>query len=444
MKIIKIRRGYDIKLTGDSEKIIIEVPLPEKVALKPTDFEGLKPKLLVDPGDYVKIGSPLAYHKYNDRIKIISHVSGKVLGIVRGVKRVMEAIVIDTDGKQTSEDLGIELTKLDRDSVLDALLRSGLFLNFLQRPFNKIANPEDIPRDIYISAMDTAPLATDTTVILEGNEMEFQKGIDILTHLTSGKIRLAFKPEDKVFANFKNCQLYNFVGPHPAGNVGIHIHHTAPIKNAEDIVWTCSVQAVISIGRLFQTGKLDQSVIVKVAGSAVNERKYYKITNGAQISSFIGNVEENSRIISGNVLTGTRIDYKGFKGFKDDLITVIPEATEPEFLGWLNPGFSKRSWWRTFVSAILYPRRSNVADTNLGGGNRALVINGLYEEVLPMLILPSYLIKSIITEDIEEMEALGIYEVAEEDFALCEYICPSKTEFQQIIRKGLNLIEKEG
>jgi len=443
MKVIKLHQGYNIKLTGETVRTIEQALFPQKVALKPTDFEGLKPKLLVQIGDEVKVGTPLAFDKKNDRVKIISHVSGKVSEIVRGERRIMEAIVIEPDGKQTGEELNIN-KNLNKESITEALLKSGLFLNFVQRPFNKIANPEDTPRDIFISAMDTAPLAAEDSFILEGNESSFQKGLDILSHLTSGKVRLSTKPEDKTFAEFNNCELYNFKGPHPAGNVGVHIHHISPIKNANDIVWSCSVQAVILIGRLFETGKINSEIIVKIAGSAIKKRYYYKTVIGAEVSSFLGEIEENSRIISGDVLTGKKIEPDGFIGFKDNLITVIPEATEPEFLGWLDPGFSKRSWWKTFVSAIITPKKTFKADTNIGGGNRSLVINSIYEEVVPMNILPSYLIKSILAEDIEEMEALGIYEVAEEDFALCEYICPSKTEFQQIIRKGLNLMEKEG
>ena len=444
MKVIKLRRGYDIKLAGETVRTIEQAFFPKNVALKPTDFEGLKSKLLVKPGDEVKVGTPLAFDKIIDQIKIISPVSGKVAEIIRGERRAIEAIVIETDGKQTHENLNIDLKNLNKENIIDALLSSGLFLNFIQRPFNKIANPADTPRDIFISAMDTAPLAAEALFILEGNESSFQKGLDVLSHITSGKVRLSFKPEDKAFNEFKNCKLYNFKGPHPAGNVGVHIHHILPIKNANDIVWTCSVQAVILIGRLFETGKINSEVLVKVAGSAVGKRYYFKTIIGAEVSSFLGKIDENSRIISGDILTGKKIEVDGFVGFKDNLITVIPEATKPEFLGWLNPGFSKRSWWKTFVSAIITPKKVFEADTNIGGGNRALVINTTYEEVVPMRILPSYLIKSIITEDIEEMEALGIYEVAEEDFVICEYICPSKTEFQQIIRQGLNLIEKEG
>ena len=444
MKIIKLHQGYDIKLTGETVRTIEQAQFPLKIAFKPTDFEGLKPKLLVQVGDEVKVGTPLAFDKKINSLKIISHVSGKVSEIIRGERRVIEAIVIETDGKQTGEEKNINKENINKESITETLLKTGLFLNFVQRPFNKIANPADTPRDIFISAMDTALLAAEASFILEGNERSFQKGLDILSHLTSGKVRLSFKPEDKVFSKFKNCELYNFKGPHPAGNVGVHIHHISPIKNANDIVWSCSVQAVIRIGRLFETGKINSEIIVKVAGSAAEKRYYYKTVIGAEISSFLGNIEENSRVISGDVLTGKKIEENGFIGFKDNLITVIPEATEPEFLGWLDPGFAKRSWWKTFVSAIITPNKKFSADTNIGGGNRSIVINSIYEEVVPMRILPSYLIKSILAEDIEEMEALGIYEVAEEDFALCEYICPSKTEFQQIIRNGLNLIEKEG
>ena len=444
MKVIKLRRGYNIKLIGETVRTVEQAPFPPKVAFKPTDFEGMKPKLLVQVGDEVKVGTPLAFDKKNERVKIISHVSGKVSEIVRGERRVIEAIVIEPDGKQTDEGLNLDKENFNKESIIETLLKSGLFLNFVQRPFNKIANPADTPRDIFISAMDSAPLAAEDSFILESNESSFQKGLDILSHLTSGKVRLSFKPADKTFAEFNNCELYNFKGPHPAGNVGVHIHHISPIKNANDIVWSCSVQAVICIGRLFETGKINSEIIVKVAGSAAEKRYYYKTIIGAGVSSFIGTIEEDSRMISGNVLTGKKIEETGFIGFKDNLITVIPEATKPEFLGWLNPGFSKRSWWKTFVSAIITPKKAFQADTNIGGGNRSIVINSIYEEVVPMRILPSYLIKSILAEDIEEMEALGIYEVSEEDFALCEYICPSKTEFQHIIRKGLNLMEKEG
>jgi len=444
MKTIKLRHGYDIKLAGETVRTIQQTNFPDRVALKPIDFEGFKPRLLIHPGDLVKVGTPLAYNKNNEDIKLVSHVSGKVAGVVRGKRRVIEIIVIETDGKQTREDLKIDTKNLSKDTIIEALLKSGLFLYLVQRPFNKIADPADIPRDIFISAMDTAPLAAEESFILEGNESSFQKGIDVLSNLTSGKVRLSFKPEDIEFAEFKNCEKYNFKGPHPAGNVGVHIHNIAPIRNAYDIVWACSVQAVILIGRLFETGEINHEVLIKLAGSSAEKRYYFRTITGAQFSSFMGKIANNSRVISGNVLTGKKIPADGFVGSKDNLVTVIPEAAEPVFMDWMNPGINKRSWWKTFVAPIITPKKAFAADTNIGGGNRAFVINDIYEDVIPMSILPGHLVKSILAEDIEEMEALGIYEVAEEDFVICEYICPSKTEFQYIIRQGLNLIEKEG
>lgn len=444
MKKFKLRRGYDIKLPGETVRTIEPFTLPNRIAFKPTDFIGMKPRLLIEPGDKVKIGTPLACDKNNEKIKIVSHVNGEVTEIVRGDRRVIQMIVINVDTDQHEKEPEFAINDLNKNSIIDTLLESGLFFNFVQRPFNKMANPADTPRDIFISAMDTAPLAAESSMILQGNESSFQKGLDVLSHLTSGKVRLSFKPEETAFSEFKNCELYNFSGPHPTGNVGVHIHHIAPIRNAHDIVWTCSVQSVIHIGRLYETGILNQEILVKVAGSAVDRRYYHRTVVGAQVSHLVKDLNENSRIISGNVLTGKQIESDGFVGYHDNLVTVIPETTEPEFLGWLNPGFAKPSWWKTFASALLFPNKVRTVDTNMAGGHRALVINDIYEEVVPMSILPSHLIKSILVEDIEEMEALGIYEIAEEDLALCEYICPSKTEFQQIIRQGLDLIEKEG
>ncbi len=445
MKEYKLKRGYDIKLIGDATSEISETPFPKRVGIKTTDFVGLKPKLLVNVGDEVKIGTPLVSDKYNEKIKLIAPVSGKISEIKRGERRRIEAIVIQTDEKQTSEKIKIEVKEPKREQIIDTLLKTGLFLSFKQRPFNKRANPDNTPRDIFISAMDTSPLAADDKIILSGNEKYLQKGLEILSNLTSGKVHLSFKIKDKpVYENFRNCEFQAFKGPHPAGNAGVQIHHISPIKNAEDIVWTCNVQSVIRIGKLFLDGKFDPQIIVKVAGSNAPEKKYFKTAIGAEVSTITGNISADARIISGNVLTGKKIENDGFIGFNDNLVTIIPEAKDAEFLGWLNPGFSKPSWWRTFVSAFLFPKKKFDHDTKIFGGNRAFVINSNYEDVLPMRILPSYLIKSILVEDIEAMEGLGIYEVAEEDFALCEYICPSKIEFQQIIRQGLDLMEKEG
>ena len=445
MKVIKLRQGYDINLIGDSSTEISEAPFPKRVAVKPVDFIGVKPKMILDIGEKVKIGTPLAFDKNNEKIKLISPASGKLSEVVRGARRRIEEIVIETDGKQTYENIDISKKEANREQIIETLLKTGLFLSFTQRPFSKRPNPEDIPRDIFISAMDTSPLAADDKIILKENEKYFQKGLEIFSKITSGKAHLSIKKEDKsFFDSFTNCELHAFKGPHPAGNVGVQIHHISPIKNAEDIVWTNTVQAVVLIGKLFLEGTFKPEIIVKVAGSKAPKQQYFKTIAGTEVSNIIGNVGADCRIISGNVLTGRKIENNGFISHCRNLITIIPEAEDAEFLGWLNPGFSKPSWWRTFVSAFLFPKKKFDHDTNIYGGERAFVINTNYEDVTPMRILPSYLIKSILAEDIEAMEGLGIYEVAEEDLALCEYICPSKIEFQQIIRQGLDLMEKEG
>ncbi len=458
MAEIKLKRGYNIQLRGEADKEKIELPYPDMIAIKPGDFTGIKPKLSVDAGDAVKIGSPLFYHKDDERIKFTSTVSGKVLDIVRGERRAIQAVVVQSDGKKDSEKIDIPGGKLSRDKIIEILLKSGLFPYFIQRPFAKIASPDDTPRDIFISTMNTAPLAADWSFIVKGEEGIFQAGLDVIKELTSGKVHLTIDGERKdvsdAFKNAKGVEIHKFSGPHPAGNAGVHIHHISPVRNRNDIVWTCSVQAVLLIGRLFKTGRLSPEITVAVAGSMAMSRKYFKTILGTSASSCNCtsdmHLEEyrtdygNVRYISGNVLTGKKIEHDGFVGFYDNLVTIIPEREKWEFLGWLRPGFDKASFYRTFLSKFLGSGYKFIQTTAVSGGERPFIVTGSFEEVLPMDIYPVFLMKSIIIEDIEEMEGLGIYELAEEDVALCEYIDPSKNNFQEILRKGLDLIEKEG
>jgi Na+-transporting NADH:ubiquinone oxidoreductase subunit A len=458
MAEIKLKRGYNIRLIGEADKEKVDIPYPDKIAIKPGDFTGIKPKLCVEAGDKVKIGSPLFYHKYDERIKFTSTVSGKVLDIIRGDRRVIEAVVVQPDGKKEYEKLSVPKVKLSRDKIIEVLLESGLFPCFIQRPFAKTASPDDTPRDIFISAMDTAPLAADWNFIVEGEEDVFQAGLDVIKELTTGKVHLTIdgkrKDVSKAFANAKGVEIHKFSGPHPAGNVGIHIHHIAPVRNRNDIVWTCSVQSVLLIGRLFKTGRLSPEITVAVAGSFAKARKYYRTILGTSASSChctndmdMGDYRTeygNVRYISGNVLTGKKIEHDGFVGFFDNLITIIPERERWEFLGWLRPGLNKASFYRTFFSKLLGSGHKFIQTTAVNGGDRPFIITGSFEEVLPMDVFPVHLMKSIIIEDIEQMEGLGIYELAEEDVALCEYIDPSKNNFQEILRSGLDLIEKEG
>jgi Na+-transporting NADH:ubiquinone oxidoreductase subunit A len=446
-KHIKLKKGLDIKLYGEAEKIFFNTLKIEKCAIKPTDFTGLTPKLLVKEGDYVECGTPILFDKNNEKIKITSPASGTVSSIVRGEKRILREIIIDLSSEQKFIDFGkANPSELSKEEITEKLLQSGVWATIRQRPYSIIANPSSNPKAIFISGFDTSPLAPDYDFIVHGNGEFFQAGLDALSKLTQGKVYLNLNPQmntSKVFINSRNVEINYFSGPHPAGNVGIQIHHIDPI-NKGDIVWYVNPQHVITIGRLFLEGKYNSSKIIAVTGSEVLNPKYAKVISGCQISGLIDNnvTDKNLRFISGNVLTGTKINKDGFLGFYDNQITVIPEGDYYEFFGWALPGFNKFSFSRTFFS-WLFPNRKYVQDTNLHGGERAYVITGEYEKVLPMDILPMQLIKAILVEDIDKMEQLGIYEVDEEDFALVEYIDTSKTEIQSIIRKGLDLIRKE-
>ena len=446
-KVIKIKKGLNIKLKGNAEKIFIRTDKTYTYAVKPIDFQGLTPKLAVKVDSEVKAGSPLFFDKYNPALLFTSPVSGKVIAINRGERRRLLEIVIKADKEIRYETfVKAEPSSCSKEEIIKNLLTSGLWPFIRQRPYSIVANPKDEPRAIFISAFDTSPLAPDYDFIIHGKGVTFQKGIDALAKLTSGKIHLQVNsdyPPSGVFTRSKNVQINKFKGPHPAGNVGIQIHHISPI-NKGDIVWYIAPQDVITIGRLFEKGIYDAERIVVLTGSEVKAPRYYITMNGAQINNMIeNNIKDGDlRYISGNVLTGTQIPANGYIGFYDSQITVIPEGNKPEFFGWGTPGFGKYSESGTFLSGFI-PNKKYSLNTNYHGCERPFVMTGQYEKVLPMDILPVQLLKAIIIEDIDLMENLGIYEVAEEDFALCEFVCTSKIEVQSIIRQGLDLIRKE-
>lgn len=446
-RVIKIRKGLDINLKGKADKVFIKPDRAEKYAMKPVDFPGLVAKLAVREGDKVKAGSPLFFDKNRPDIQFTSPVSGEVTDIVRGERRKLLEIIVQSDQKEEYEQFEQGDPKdLSREKVVENLLKSGLWPTIIQRPYGIIANPEDTPKAIFISAFDKAPLAPDYDFVVKDSEKEFQAGIDALSKLTKGKIHLGINddyPASKVFTKAKGVEITSFRGPHPAGNVGIHIHHIDPIARGE-IAWTVNPQHVISIGRLFLNGTYDLSKVIALAGSEVNRPRYYKLTGGAQITNILkDNVTEgNNRYISGDVLTGSKIARNGYLGFYDSQITVIPEGDYHEFLGWAKPGFNKFSHSHSFFSWLQKDREFTL-DTNENGGKRAYVVSGEYEKVLPMDIYPVHLIKAIMVEDIDLMEQLGIYEVIEEDMALCEFVCTSKTDVQQILRDGINMMIKE-
>ncbi len=446
-KVIKIKKGLDIPLSGAAEKIYITAEPSRTYAVKPPDFQGVTPKLAVHVDDPVKAGTTLFFDKHNPDLKFSSPVSGKVKIVNRGERRKILEIVIEPDSEITYEDFGsADPLTMNREDIIKKLLECGLWPAIRQRPYARIANPGKLPKSIFIPGFDTAPLAADKDFIVKGNREEFQAGINALSRLTEGKIHLCLNgryPADEVFTKAQKVEFHYFQGPHPAGNPGVHIHYIDPINKGET-VWYVQPQEVIMLGRFFMTGKYDVSRILALTGSEVKKPVYYKYISGASIEPFIKDniASEEVRLISGNVLTGTRITKIGHVGFYDSQITVIPEGNKFEFIGWALPGLKKFSVSRTFFSWMM-PRKKFVHDTNLHGGERAFVMTGEYEKVLPMSIYPVQLLKSIIVEDIEQMEKLGIYEVAEEDFALCEYVCTSKIDSQELIRKGLDLMYSE-
>ncbi|MCH8553778.1 MAG: Na(+)-translocating NADH-quinone reductase subunit A [Schleiferiaceae bacterium] len=445
--IIKIKKGTDINLKGKAQRVTESFEAPSLYALKPSNFNGIRPKLAVKEGDEVKAGQPIYFSKDDERIVFTSPVSGEVTEVERGEKRKILAIKILADKEIKYVDFkSADPSKLSREEVLEKLLTSGCWPLIVQRPYGIVADPNATPKSIFISAYNTAPLAADVQYVVAGEEAAFQTGIDALAKLTAGKIHLSIPGKGdvaKAYTQAKGVVLHKFDGPHPAGNVGVQIHHIDPI-NKGDIVWTIAPQDVIIIGKLFAEGKFIAKRKVALAGSEVKAPKYYEITIGAQLTNLLKEklTPVKPRIISGNVYTGDQVAADGFMSFLSKEICVIPEGDEPEFLGWILPGFGKWSLSRAYFS-WLSPKKEYVINANMHGEERAYVVTGEYDSVFPFDIYPQQLIKSIMMGDIEKMEQLGIYEVIEEDFALCEVVCTSKIAVQDTVRKGLELAHKE-
>jgi len=449
---IRLKKGFDINLAGKAEKKLADCDQPKTFALKPTDFVGIqRPKLMVNEGDTVKAGTPMLFDKMLDDVKYCAPVSGEVVEVRRGAKRKLLEIVILADKDVKSEEFKrfspSDLTNLERDEAVELMKNSGVWPNIIQRPYGIVANPADTPKSIFISTFDTSPLAPDLDFTLKGEDKYFQAGIDILSKLTTGKVNLGVNGNGEVsslFSAIKNAEIHQIAGKHPAGNVGVQIHHIDPIRKG-DLVWITSPHGVVQIGKLFLEGKYDASKVIALTGSEVKNPVYYKTYNGACINEFVKNniAEQDVRFISGNVLTGEKIKSDGFLGFYHQQITVIPEGHHSEFLGWILPTTKKLSFHRAFglLSFMNGKNKEYVIDTNTKGEHRAFVQSGVFEQVLPMDILPTYLFKSILAEDYDDMEALGIYEVVEEDVALCEFVDVSKNELQSLLREGLDLMK---
>lgn len=445
--VIKIKRGVDIKLVGEAEQQYAQKLPVETVAIKPSNFHGVRLKLVAKEGEEVKAGSPVLVDRDNDRINFCSPVSGEIAQVVRGEKRKILEVRILADKEIDYLDFGsADPSKLSREEIIEKLTASGCWPLIKERPYNVIANTEIAPKAIFISGFDSAPLAPDLNLLLEDQEKEFQAGINALAKLTEGSIHLGLnnsKPAANVFKGVQGVQINKFEGPHPAGLVGVHIHHVSPINKGET-VWTISPEHVVIIGRLFLTGKFDARINIAVTGSEVKERKYHRTILGAAIKHFVeGNIsDKKNRLISGNVLTGTKVEMDGYLDAFARQITVIPEGDEPELFGWVIPKTDKFSISRT-LPAWLMPNKKYELNANLHGEHRPFVVTGQYERVFPFDIYPVQLLKAIMINDIEKMENLGLYEVVEEDFALCEVVCTSKTPVQETVRKGLDLMKIE-
>jgi len=447
-KVIKIKKGLDIKMVGSAEKEVTKLSLSKYFAVKPTDFPGITPKVISKPDVDVKAGTTLFYDKYNPDVVFTSPVSGKVFAVNRGERRKILEFVIETNDKIEYKTFKQEKPEnLSKEEIKENILKSGCWPFIKQRPFAVIANTNETPRDIFITSFDSAPLAANLDFVVKDNFSEFQTGVNALKKLTDGKVYLGIKAGElsTPYTNTANVEKYEFSGPHPAGNVGVQINKIKPVNKGE-IVWTLSAADVIIIGRLFETGKFDARRTIALAGSEVKNPKYYSTLIGTPISDIIKDnlktIDNDIRIISGNVLTGEQVTEKGYVGFYDNVITVIPEGNKAEFLGWGMPGFGKFSVSRAFFS-WLNPKKERVIDTKIHGGERPFIVTGEMEKVFPMDIFPMQLLKAIHIKDLDLMEELGIYEIAEEDFALCEVINTSKIEIQKNIREGFEFAIKE-
>ncbi len=449
-KFVKLEKGFNVNLVGVAKKEIVDSLAANIFALKPTNFHGIeRPKLLVAEGDLVKAGSPLMFDKSQPDVMFTAPVSGEVVEIQRGDKRKLLAIKVIAD--QHIEYVNFhkytvsELNSLSKEDIIKQVLASGIWPRLIQRPYGIIANPEDKPKAIFISSFDSHPLAPDFDFLLKGEDHYFQTGLDMLRRLTRGKVHLNLDSDAEVstlFGSVTGVQVNKFSGPHPSGNVGVQIHHLDPINKGE-VVWTICPYGVMQMGKLFLEGIYDASKILAFAGPPVKNPRYHRTYDGACIEKFIeGNLaHQNVRFVSGNALTGERIAPDGFVGYYDHLITVLTEGDYSEFLGWLKPSSKKLSFHRAWgLLSFLKTDQEFDLDTNTCGDERTFVQTGVFEQVTPMDILPTHLIKAIMAEDYDDMEALGIYEVVEEDLALCEFVDVSKHPIQSILREGIELM----
>jgi len=447
VNVIKLRKGLDINLKGKASKRMVTVSKSEDYAVVPDDFVGVKPKVVVCEGDHVMAGDALFVDKNHPEVKFSSPVSGTVAAIRRGEHRKVLSVKVKADATQQYADFGVsDVDTLTAETVVGKLLEAGLFGYIGQLPYAVSAKPDVMPRAIFVSALRDMPLAADFEYELQGNEDDFQTGLTALSKIADTYLGIGAHQTADALVRAKNVILNVFDGPCPAGNVGVQINHTAPICKGET-VWTVDPTSVIFFGRLFNHGKVDLRRKIAIAGSRVNEPAYAEIVVGQAISSILsGRMKDggNARIINGNPLTGRKCTLADHIGAHVSEITVIPEGDDKdEMLGWIMPRTDSFSVSRSYFSWLFGKKKEYDIDARVKGGERHMIMSGEYDKVFPMDIYPEYLVKAILCGDIDKMEALGIYEVSPEDFALAEFVDSSKLELQRIVREGLDKLRKE-
>ena len=446
--VIKLRKGLDINLKGKASKdVALQVSETDEYALVPEAFVGVTPKVVVREGDHVNAGDALFVNKACPEVKFASPVSGVVTAIERGDRRKVLCIKVKADAEQTSTDFGKKIVdEMDGDAVKQALLEAGLFGYINQLPYAVSTTPDTTPKAIFVSTLRDMPLAADFEVELLGNEQAFKTGLTALSKIAKTYLGAGVNQPNVALMASKEVELNIFDGPCPAGNVGVQVNHIDPVNKGE-VVWTVDPAAVIFFGRLFLTGKVDLSKRVAVAGSEIKTPGYAEVLVGTPLSAFVADqlkTTEHVRVINGNPLTGTQASLASYVGGHTSEITAIPEGDDKdEMLGWILPRTDQFSTSRSYFSWLFGKKKEYVLDARVKGGERHMIMSGEYDSVLPMDIYGEYLIKAIITGDIDKQEQLGIYEVSPEDFAVAEFVDSSKLELQKIVRDGLNTLRKE-
>lgn len=439
-KLIKLRKGLDVNLKGKAALETVSVKCPGEYALVPDDFTGMKPKVVVNEGDTVLAGDALFVDKKHPEVKFVSPVSGTVTLVERGDRRKLLSVRVKSDGKQQSREFDV------KGDIKAVLMESGMFAFFRQRPYDVVANPEDKPKAIFVSAFNSMPLSQDFSYVVKGQEEEFKAGIKALSAIAKVNLGISVAQSKTFLNDVPNCEVTVFDGPAPAGNVGVQINHVDPINKGE-VVWTIGAEEVIFVGRLMKTGRVDLTRTIAVAGSEVKKPAYATIKVGQKLDTLLqGQISDEAslRIINGNVMTGIKTSKDGYLAAHATEVNVIPEGDHAdEFMGWIMPRFNTFSTHRSYLSWLFGKKKEYVFDARVKGGERHMIMSGEYDKVFPMDIFAGYLVKAIITGDIDRQEALGIYEVAPEDFAIAEFVDSSKLELQRIVREGLDILRKE-